>query len=163
MYHQLQIAVIYQQLQFTRYTLINSLLCMTFIIFHLHQIINIYKQQTMKIINHMNTRVLRGNPVTGEKTTEASLTSEFTSPGLNTGRGTNPFTIYLWRTKTPLIQFYFARIQLWLGQQPLTIYLKENTDSCFTILLPGTNRKGHQPLQTNCVGPSTTLPPQKDQ
>ena len=36
-----------------------------------HYIINIYKQQTMKIINHMNTRVLRGNPVTGEKTTEA--------------------------------------------------------------------------------------------
>ena len=36
-----------------------------------HYIINIYKQQTMKIINHMNTRVLRGNPVIGKKTTEA--------------------------------------------------------------------------------------------
>ena len=35
-------------------------------------------------------RFLRGNPVTGEKTTEASLTSEFTSPRLNTGWGNNP-------------------------------------------------------------------------
>lgn len=35
-------------------------------------------------------RFLRGNPVTGEKTTEASLTSEFTLPGLNTGWGNNP-------------------------------------------------------------------------
>ena len=30
-------------------------------------------------------------------------------------------------------KFYFARIQLWLGQQPFTIYLKENKDSCDTI------------------------------
>ena len=36
-----------------------------------HYIINIYKQQIMKIINHKNTRVLRGNPVTGKKTTKA--------------------------------------------------------------------------------------------
>ena len=82
---------------------------LTFIL-HIHHtftfifyIINIYKQQTMKITNHMNTSFLRGNPVTGEKTTEASLTSEFTSPGLNTGWGNQPLTIYLWRTKTPLI------------------------------------------------------------
>ena len=33
-------------------------------------------------------------------------------------------------------KFYFARIQLWLGQQPLTIYLKENKDSCDTIYFP---------------------------
>ena len=38
----------------------------------------------------MNTIFLRGNPVTGEKTTEASLTSEFTSPELNIGWGNNP-------------------------------------------------------------------------
>ena len=43
----------------------------------------------------------------GHQATEASLTSEFTSPGLNTGRGNNPFIIYLWRTKTPLIQIFF--------------------------------------------------------
>ena len=55
-----------------------------------------------------------------------------------------------------------CQIRPWLGQQPLTIYLKENTDSCFTILLPGTNRKGHQPLQAYWVGPSTTLPPCND-
>ena len=61
--------------------------------------------------------VLRGNPVTREKTTEASLTSKFTSPDST------------------------------LAGEPLTIYLKENTDSCYTILLPGTNRKGLQPLQ----------------
>ena len=34
----------------------------------------------MKNINHRNTRFLCGNPVTGEKTTEASLTSKFTLP-----------------------------------------------------------------------------------
>ena len=42
----------------------------------------------MKIINHMNTRVLRGNPVTGKKTTEA-----FTN-----------------------LKISFARIKYWLGQ-----------------------------------------------
>ena len=34
----------------------------------------------MKSINHKNTRFLRGNPVTGEKTMETSLTSKFTLP-----------------------------------------------------------------------------------
>ena len=62
----------------------------------------------MKSINHMNTRFLRGNLVTGEKTTEASLTSKI----------------------------YFAKIQLWLWHQPLTIYLTENKDSCDTIYFP---------------------------
>ena len=62
----------------------------------------------MKSINHKNTRFLRGNPVTGEKTTKASLTSKI----------------------------YFARIQLWLGHQPLTIYLTANKDSYDTIYFP---------------------------
>ena len=49
----------------------------------------------LHIIDKMNQtiwtpRFLRGNPVTGEKTIEASLTSEFTSPGLNAGWGNNP-------------------------------------------------------------------------
>ena len=30
-------------------------------------------------------------------------------------------------------RIYFAGIKYWLGQQPLTIYLKENKDSCDTI------------------------------
>jgi hypothetical protein len=36
----------------------------------------------MKSINHKNTRFLHGNPVTGEKTMEASLNSKFTLPYL---------------------------------------------------------------------------------
>ena len=52
----------------------------------------------MKSINHKNTRFLRGNPVTGEKTTEA-------------------FTNF---------RIYFARIKYWQGQQPLTIDLTKN-------------------------------------
>ena len=42
----------------------------------------------MKIINQKNTRVLRGNPVTGEKTTEAFVN----------------------------FRISFARIKHWLGQ-----------------------------------------------
>ena len=64
----------------------------------------------MKIVNHMNTRVLHGNPVTGRKPRKLSLTSEFPLLGLNTGWGNQPLRIYLWRTKTPLIQFYFPTI-----------------------------------------------------
>ena len=56
------------------------------IIIYLLHIINKMNQPS----NHMDTKILGGNPVTREKTTEASLTSEFTSPGLNTGRGNNP-------------------------------------------------------------------------
>ena len=47
-----------------------------------------YKQKWIKPYEHQN--FLRGNPVTGEKTTEASLSSKFTLPGLNTGWGNNP-------------------------------------------------------------------------
>ena len=47
----------------------------------------------MKSINHMNTKVLRGNPVTGEKTTEASLTSKFTSPDSNLAGATTPYNL----------------------------------------------------------------------
>ena len=43
----------------------------------------------------------------GRKPRKLSLTSEFPLPGLNTGWGNQPLRIYLWRTKTPLIQFYF--------------------------------------------------------
>ena len=53
-----------------------------------HYIINIYKQQTMKIINHMNTRVLHGNPVAGKKTMESFHQ----------------------------LQISFAKIKYWLGQ-----------------------------------------------
>ena len=62
---------------FMNETVINTYLSYTLYIYiyllyiFTHYIINIYKQQTMKIINHMNTRVLHGNPVTGEKTTQA--------------------------------------------------------------------------------------------
>ena len=49
----------------------------------------------LHIIDKMNQtiwtpRFLHGNSVTGEKTTEASLTLELTLPGLNTGRSNNP-------------------------------------------------------------------------
>ena len=59
-------------------------------------VINIYYiHYHLHIIHKMNQtiwtpRFLRGNPVIGEKTTKVSLTSEFTSLGLNTGRGNNP-------------------------------------------------------------------------
>ena len=61
----------------------------------------------MKNINHKNTRFLRGNPVIGEKTTKASLTSEFYFARIKYWLGQQPLTIYFRRTKTPLIQFYF--------------------------------------------------------
>ena len=59
-------------------------------------VINIYYIHYHLHIIHKNNqtiwtpRFLRGNPVIGEETTKASLTSEFTLPGLNTGRGNNP-------------------------------------------------------------------------
>ena len=48
----------------------------------------------------MNTKILRGNPETGKKTTEASL-SYFAR--IKDWLGQKPLTIYLWRTETPLI------------------------------------------------------------
>ena len=71
--------------------------------------------------------------MTGEKTTEASLTPKFTLPVSTLAGATTPYNL-----------------------------LEENTDSFNTILLPGTNRKGLQPLQAYYVGPSTTLPPCND-
>ena len=47
----------------------------------------------MKNINHMNTKVLRGNPVTGDKTTEASLTSKFTLPDSTLAGATTPYNL----------------------------------------------------------------------
>ena len=41
----------------------------------------------------MNTKVLRGNPVIGEKTTEASLTSKFTSPDSTLPGATTPYNL----------------------------------------------------------------------
>jgi hypothetical protein len=64
-----------------------------YIHYHLHIIIYLLHiiNKMNQTSNHMDTKIfLRGNPVTGEKTTEASLTSKFTSPGLNTGWGNNP-------------------------------------------------------------------------
>ena len=47
----------------------------------------------MKSINHKSTMLLRGNPVTGEKTMEASLTSNFTLPGSNLAGATSPYNL----------------------------------------------------------------------
>ena len=47
----------------------------------------------MKSINHVNTEVLRGNPVIGEKTTEASLTSKFTLPNSTLAGATTPYNL----------------------------------------------------------------------
>ena len=63
--------------------------------FHIHHTFTFIFYTFLHIINKMNQtiwtpRFLRGNPVTGEKTTEASLTSEFTLLGLNNGWGNNP-------------------------------------------------------------------------
>ena len=87
--------------------------------------------QNIKPYEHQN--FLHGNPVTREKTTEASLCSKFTLPDSTLAGATTPYNL-----------------------------LEENTDSFYTILLPGTNRKGLQPLQAYWVGPSTTLPPCKN-
>ena len=84
--------------------------------------------QNIKPYEHYN--FLRGNPVTGEKTIEASLTSKFTLPDSTLAGATTPYNL-----------------------------LEQNTNSFYTILLPGTNWKGLQPLQAYYVGPSTTLPP----
>ena len=73
-------------------------------IYYIHYHLHIIHKKNQTI---WTPRFLRGNPVTGEKTTEASLTSEFTSLGLKTWLGQQPLRIYLWRTKIPLIQFYF--------------------------------------------------------
>jgi hypothetical protein len=62
--------------------------------------------------HHMNTRIFTWKP------------SDW-------GENHESFTIF----KNLLCQ-----IQPWLGQQPLTIYFKENNDSVYTILLPGTNQ-----------------------
>ena len=47
----------------------------------------------MKSINHMNTRFFCGNPMTGEKTTEASLTSKFTFPDSTLAGETTPYNL----------------------------------------------------------------------
>ena len=47
----------------------------------------------MKSINHKNTRFLRENPVTGEKTTEASLTSKFTLPDSTLAGAPTPYNL----------------------------------------------------------------------
>ena len=47
----------------------------------------------MKSINHMNTEVLHGNPVTGERTTEASLTSKFTSSDSTLAGAPTPYNL----------------------------------------------------------------------
>ena len=65
----------------------------------------------------MNIEVLHGNPVTGEKTTEASLTSKFTSPDSTLAGATTPYNLLK-------------------GEHKLRYY----------NLLPGTNRKGLQAL-----------------
>ena len=41
----------------------------------------------------MNTKVLCGNPMTGEKTTEASPTSKFTSPDSTLAGATTPYNL----------------------------------------------------------------------
>ena len=41
----------------------------------------------------MDTKFLRGNPVTGEKTTEASLTSKFTLPDSTLAGATTPYNL----------------------------------------------------------------------
>ena len=74
--------------------LINeTVININYIHYHLHIImylLYIINKNESNIKPHGHQDFLRGNPVTGEKTTEASLTSEFTLPGLNTGRGYNP-------------------------------------------------------------------------
>ena len=79
-------------------------------------------------------KFLRGNPVTGDKTTTTSLTSKIY------------FTSNCWREKQPLT--ITLPVYCWKGQQPL-LYNHFN----------GYNRKGLQPLHAYYVGPSTTLPP----
>ena len=62
----------------------------------------------MKITNLMNTKIFTWKPSDWEENHGSfSLTSEFPLPGLNTGWGNQPLRIYLWRTKTPLLQFDF--------------------------------------------------------
>ena len=66
-----------------------------YIHYHLHTIIYL-----LHIINKMNQtiwtpRFLRGNPVTGEKTTEASLTPKIYFAKFNPGWGNNPLQFTL--------------------------------------------------------------------
>ena len=66
----------------------------------------------------MNTRILCGNPVTGVKTMEASLSLKFTLPDSTLAGATTPYNL-----------------------------LKGEHRLCLYNLLPDTNRKGLQPLQ----------------
>ena len=50
-------------------------------------------------------KFLRGNPVTGEKTTEDSLFSKICFARFNPGWGNNPLQFTLKRTQNPFIQF----------------------------------------------------------
>ena len=81
---------------------------------------------------------LRGNPVTGEKTKEASLTPKFTLLVSTLAEATTPYNL-LYQSNA--------------GKRTKTLFIQ---------LLVGTNRKGLQPLQAYSVGPSTTLPPCND-
>ena len=55
----------------------------------------------------MNTKVLHGNPVTREKTMEASLTSKFTSLDSTLARATTPYNLLKGEHKLLFIQFDF--------------------------------------------------------
>ena len=85
--------------------LITSLINETIINMHYHlHIISlafINNHENHKPYKHQD--FLCGNRVTGKKTTKAFTNFRFPLPGLNTGWGNQPLTIYLWRTKTPLI------------------------------------------------------------
>ena len=100
---------------------------------HYHLSFIHYKQKWIKHQTTWIPRFLRGNPVTGEKTTKASLTSKFTLPDSTLAGATTPYNLLKGENKLPLYNW-----------------------------LPGTNRKGLQPLQAYWVGHSTTLPPCKD-
>ena len=102
------------------------------IIYHLSIDIFISSKQ-WKASTTWTQKFLRGNPVIGEKTTEASLTSKFTLPDSTLVGETTPYNLLK-------------------GEHILHLY----------NWLPSTNRKGLQPLQAYYVGPSTTLPPCND-
>ena len=61
----------------------------------------------MKSINHMNTKVLRGNPVIGEKTTKASLTSKFILPDSTLAGETTPYNLLKREHRLLLYNFTF--------------------------------------------------------
>ena len=70
-------------------------------------------------MNQKTEEFLRGNLVTGEKTTEASLSSNI----------------------------YFARFNPSWGNNPLQFTLQENTDSVYTIDFPAPTGRGSNPCK----------------